>query len=86
MTLSEAISKLPKEIMVNDASVGISQEGDSVDDVVQEMVIATQDGGGGHFLIFSTNRWAVNKVEELNPVLEVARALLAAVDVEGDGG
>ena len=48
------------------ASIELTQEGDCCGgDIVQNLKISSDDGGGGWFWILETERWAFDSPEEL---------------------
>lgn len=51
------------------------QEGD----FAQTLTVRTQDGGGGHYLVLETERWALDDPEEF---VKLLRETLAAVGVK----
>lgn len=46
-------------------SITYTQESDccSPKDLGQQLVVKTQNGGGGSYLVIETERWAIDKVE-----------------------
>lgn len=49
---------------------------DGVSDIIQLLTVQTQDGGGGNFIVLSTERWAIDRndidkfCEQLKSILE----------------
>lgn len=63
--------------------VSYSQESDSCDesDMGQEIEIKTSDSGGGKYLVISTNRWAIDSVDEFVAMLaDATRRLMDEAD------
>jgi hypothetical protein len=61
-----------EEIGVSEFSITYTQHPDSCSstDEFQELVIKTEDAGGGKFLVLETKRWAINDASELADVIE----------------
>lgn len=49
---------------IEDVSVKYAQECDETDDW-QELKLFTNDNGSGKFIVFSTERWAIDSIDEL---------------------
>jgi hypothetical protein len=53
---------------VEDVSVKYAQECDETDDW-QGLKLFTNDNGGGKFIVISTERWAIDSIDELIEIL-----------------
>lgn len=51
-----------------DVSVKYAQECDETDNW-QELKLFTNDNGSGKFIVFSTERWAIDSIDELIEIL-----------------
>jgi len=67
-------------IRISTTTLHVTQDRDTCDDgpETQEIRIVTEDGGGGPYLVVSTDRWAMN-------LMDVPRLALAMVLVLGAG-
>lgn len=65
-------SEVVKGVELYEVKATYVQEPDScsIGNDPQELKVFTQDGGGGKFLVFSTERWAIDSVKDLEDVLK----------------
>ena len=76
--LDEALRKLPKEVRVFNLAVTLTQDPDSCGpDLSQELKIATDDAGGGPYVVLETDRWAIDNVDDLRALADLVAAMLA---------
>lgn len=62
-----------------------SQEGDCCDEQdFQELTVETQDGGGGHFVVFSTRRWALDDDAAVDALAQRLKDALRLVETKED--
>jgi hypothetical protein len=56
---------------VEDVTITYTQEEDSCDrsNSPQELKIFTEDAGGGKYIVFETERWAIDSIDELIEIL-----------------
>ena len=65
--------KLPKDITLTEWTCEFYQENDTWEqhqDTVQVLTITATDGGGGHYLVLQTYRWAVDTAQDLVALME----------------
>lgn len=65
--------KLPKGISLTEWTCEFYQENDTCDkhqDTGQVLKITAIDGGGGHFLVLKTDRWAVDTAQDLVALMD----------------
>jgi len=56
---------------VEEMSITYIQDADSCDtsNDNQQLQVFTEDGGGGKYLVFKTERWAIDSIDELIEIL-----------------
>lgn len=65
--------KLPKDITLTEWTCEFYQENDTCEqhqDTGQVLTITATDGGGGHYLVLQTDRWAVDTPQDLVALME----------------
>ena len=72
-----AIDSIPHDVFgsteglsVSQVSVSYRQDADACVAGMQELVVSTNDGGGGPYYVIETNRWAFNSIDDLIKVLQ----------------
>lgn len=78
----EPESTLPEGVEVFEAKYTFTQELDGDDSgIIQTLGVEITDAGGGKYLVISTDRWAINNVEELTKLLEKVKNSFIALGV-----
>jgi hypothetical protein len=54
---------------VEDVKVTYTQECDESSNDIQELKVFTEDNGAGKYIVFSTERWAIDSIDELIEIL-----------------
>ncbi len=57
--------------VVEETKITYSQDSDSCDitDLGQTLEISTEDAGDGKYIVFKTERWAIDNIDELIEIL-----------------
>jgi hypothetical protein len=57
---------------VAELSFTFAQDNDCCDDgsVGQDLIVKSQDGGGGKYLVIETRRWAIDSIDEFVELLK----------------
>ena len=62
-----------------------TQDGDCWSTDPQDLVVETQNGGGGSYLVITTDRWAIDGTEEdIDKFAELLKSVLKQVEDEED--
>jgi hypothetical protein len=71
------MTKLPDGVNVDLLKVTYYQEADSCQDgdKIQTLTVETRDAGGGKFMVIKTERWAIDKIDDLIKTLNHFRNL-----------
>jgi len=66
------VKQLPsgEEIAIESASISYSQQCDDNFDGFQDLIVSTEEQGGGKYFVIKTERWAFNNIEEFVELLE----------------
>lgn len=61
-----------EEVVIDDVSITYSQTADCVSNSedVQSLEISTANNGTARFLVFKTERWAINGIEDLQEIIK----------------
>ncbi len=72
--------KLPKDVEISGAEFNLYQPSDSCDSegCGQNLKIKLDDAGGGHFVVISTERWAMD-VDEIETFSDLLKSLVTQV-------
>lgn len=70
-----------KGVELFDAKFTFTQESDTCDsgDFGQSLTVFTEDGGGGSYIVISTERWAID-YDEIDKFCEGLKRILKVVD------
>lgn len=56
---------------IEEVAITYTQEADSCqeDDLQQSLEVSTEDAGSGKYIVFKTDRWAIDSIDELVEIL-----------------
>lgn len=67
------MNDLPNDITLESATFTFTQPEDCcgrINEEFQDLTIHTEDGGGGKYLVLSTERWAIDSIKDLECIFE----------------
>jgi hypothetical protein len=69
--------KLPKGVSLFSLEMVFTQDADSCDPETmgQSLTVSTDDAGGGTFIVIKTDRWAIDKPEDLTKIIQTVNDL-----------
>jgi hypothetical protein len=57
------------QAVIEEISITYSQECDESSNNIQELKIFMEDNGAGKYIVFETQRWAIDNIDELVEIL-----------------